>query len=35
MNPVRKARSIKSGMSELGVEELDWPAQWPDLNPTD
>ena len=31
--PVRKARSIKTWMSEFGVEELDWPAQSPDLNP--
>ncbi|KAK3522388.1 hypothetical protein QTP86_008912 [Hemibagrus guttatus] len=28
-----KARSIKTWMSEFGVEELDWPAQSPDLNP--
>ncbi|KAK3566199.1 hypothetical protein QTP86_028908, partial [Hemibagrus guttatus] len=26
-------RSIKTWMSEFGVEELDWPAQSPDLNP--
>ncbi|KAK3555812.1 hypothetical protein QTP86_029059, partial [Hemibagrus guttatus] len=31
--PVHKARSIKTWMSEFGVEELDWPAQSPDLNP--
>ncbi|KAK3513447.1 hypothetical protein QTP70_014271, partial [Hemibagrus guttatus] len=31
--PVHKARSIKTRMSEFGVEELDWPAQSPDLNP--
>ncbi|KAK1790588.1 hypothetical protein P4O66_014464, partial [Electrophorus voltai] len=31
--PVQKARSIKTWMSEFGVEELDWPAQSPDLNP--
>ncbi|KAK3507703.1 hypothetical protein QTP70_034715 [Hemibagrus guttatus] len=31
--PVTKARSIKTWMSEFGVEELDWPAQSPDLNP--
>ena len=31
--PVYKARSIKTWMSQFGVEELDWPAQSPDLNP--
>ncbi|KAK3523295.1 hypothetical protein QTP86_029096 [Hemibagrus guttatus] len=31
--PVHKASSIKTRMSEFGVEELDWPAQSPDLNP--
>ena len=31
--PVYKARSIKTWMSEFGVEELDWPAQSPDLSP--
>ncbi|KAL6466679.1 hypothetical protein MHYP_G00244830 [Metynnis hypsauchen] len=31
--PVHKARSIKTWMSEFSVEELDWPAQSPDLNP--
>jgi len=30
---VHKARSIKTWMSEFGVDELDWPAQSPDLNP--
>uniref|UniRef100_A0A3Q3IJ65 RRM domain-containing protein n=1 Tax=Monopterus albus TaxID=43700 RepID=A0A3Q3IJ65_MONAL len=30
--PVHKARSIKTWMSEFSVEELDWPAQSPDLN---
>ena len=30
--PVHKARSIKTWMSQFGVEELDWPAQSPDLN---
>jgi len=30
--PVNEARSIKTWMSEFGVEELDWPAQSPDLN---
>ncbi|KAI4897340.1 hypothetical protein NFI96_015472 [Prochilodus magdalenae] len=33
--PVRKARSIKTWMSELAVEELDYPAQSPDLNLTE
>lgn len=31
--PVHKARSIKTWLDEFGVEELDWPAQSPDLNP--
>ncbi|KAI4884684.1 hypothetical protein NFI96_003744 [Prochilodus magdalenae] len=31
--PVRRASSIKTWMSESGVEELDWPAQSPDLHP--
>jgi len=31
--PVHKARSIKTWMSRFGAEELDWPAQSPDLNP--
>ncbi|KAK3553743.1 hypothetical protein QTP70_007604 [Hemibagrus guttatus] len=31
--PVTKARTIKTWMSEFGVEELDCPAQSPDLNP--
>jgi len=30
---VHKARSIKTWMSQFGVEELDRPAQSPDLNP--
>ena len=30
---VHKARSIKTWMREFGVDELDWPAQSPDLNP--
>ena len=30
--PVHKARSIKTWMEESGVDELDWPAQSPDLN---
>jgi hypothetical protein len=31
--PVHKARSIQKWIVELGVEELDWPAQNTDLNP--
>ena len=31
--PVHKARTIKTWFDEFGVEELDWPAQNPDLNP--
>ena len=31
--PVHKARSIQEWFVESGVEELDWPAQNPDLNP--
>ena len=30
--PVHKARSMKTWMIQFGVEELDWPAQSPDLN---
>ena len=30
---VHKARSIQKGFVEICVEELDWPAQSPDLNP--
>ncbi len=30
--PVHKARSIKKWFSQFGLEELDWPAQSPDLN---
>ncbi|KAI4901192.1 hypothetical protein NFI96_032155, partial [Prochilodus magdalenae] len=30
--PVHRASSIKTWMSESGVEELDWPAQSPDLS---
>ena len=33
--PVYKARSIQKWFVEIGVEELDWPAQSPDLNPID
>ncbi|KAI4876281.1 hypothetical protein NFI96_007558 [Prochilodus magdalenae] len=31
--PVHRASSIKTWMRESGVEELDWPAQSPDLHP--
>ena len=31
--PVQKVRSIQKWLVESGVEELDWPAQSPDLNP--
>jgi hypothetical protein len=31
--PVHKARSIQKWFVEIGVEEPDWPAQIPDLNP--
>ena len=30
---VQKVRSIKKWFVEIGVEELDWPAESPDLNP--
>jgi hypothetical protein len=30
---VHKARSIQKWFDEIGVAELDWPAQSPDLNP--
>ena len=30
---VHKVRSIQKWVVEIGVEELDWPAQSPDLNP--
>jgi hypothetical protein len=33
--PVYKARSIQKWFVEIGVEELDWPAESPDLNPTE
>jgi hypothetical protein len=29
---VQKAKSIQKRFVEIGVEELDWPAQSPDLN---
>ena len=31
--PVQKAMSIQKWFVDIGVEELDWPAQSPDLNP--
>ena len=31
--PVHKVRSMQKWIVEIGVEELDWPAQSPDLNP--
>ena len=31
--PVHKVRSIQKWFVEIGVEEIDWPAQIPDLNP--
>ncbi|CDQ95357.1 unnamed protein product, partial [Oncorhynchus mykiss] len=31
--PVHKARLIQKWFVEIGVEELDWPSQSPDLNP--
>ena len=31
--PVHKTRSIQKWFVEICVEELDWPAQSPDLNP--
>ena len=31
--PVHKVRSIQKWFVEIGVEELDWPAQSPNLNP--
>ena len=30
---MHNARSIQKWFVEIGVEELDWPAQSPDLNP--
>ena len=33
--PVHKARSIQKWFVEIGGEELDWPAQSPDLNLTE
>jgi hypothetical protein len=31
--PMHKVRSIHKWFVKIGVEELDWPAQKPDLNP--
>ena len=31
--PVHKVRSIQKWFGEIGVEELDWSAQSPNLNP--
>ena len=31
--PVHKSRYIQRSFVEIGEEELDWPAQRPDLNP--
>ena len=31
--PVHKAKSMQKWFVEISVEELDWPAQSPDLNP--
>jgi hypothetical protein len=31
--PVHEARSIQKWFVKISVEELDWPAQSPDLNP--
>ena len=33
MLPMHKARSFQKWFVEIGVEELDWSAQSPDLNP--
>ena len=33
--PVQKARSIQKWFLKIGVKDLDWPAQSPDLNPID
>ena len=33
--PVHNAKSIKKWFDELCVAELQWPAQSPDLNPTE
>jgi hypothetical protein len=33
ISPVHKASFVQKWFDEIGVEELDWPAQRPDLNP--
>ena len=33
--PMQKARSIEKWFVEISVEDLDWPAQSPDLNTLD
>jgi hypothetical protein len=33
--PVHKVRSIQKWFVKISVEELDWPVQSPDLNPTE
>ena len=33
--PVHKAKSIQKRFVKIGVEELDWPTQSPDLNPVE
>ena len=33
--PLRAQRSIQKWFGKIGVEELDWPAQSPDLNPSE
>ena len=33
--PMHKARSVQKWFVEIGVEDLDWFAQSPDLNPID
>jgi hypothetical protein len=33
--PMHKARFIQKWFVEVGMDELDWPAQSPDLNPID
>ena len=32
--PMHRSRYIQEWFAEIGVEELDWPAQSPDLNPS-
>ena len=33
--PMHKGRSIQKWFVEIGVEELDWPVQNPELNPSE